>query len=62
MRIWDETSNATKQGERVDLHVGSIGFYILFPNGDEGVVLFIDIKVLYETVLQKVVKCPQAEC
>eukprot|EP00960_Hanusia_phi_P030335 748533-Hanusia_phi.AAC.1 len=54
VRVRDETRTCAHDGERIDLQVGRPGADAMLVQGDEGVVLFVDVEVLDEPLLEEV--------
>jgi hypothetical protein len=56
MRIWNKTGYGSKYSERFDFEMGGVMFNFILLNGNVGVVLFVTIQILNQTLLQKVVE------
>lgn len=62
MRIRDEACYNSKNRKRVDFHVSGGLSDFLFVERDEGVVFFVDIKVLNDAFFKEVWEVLKAQC
>ena len=59
--VGDQACHATQDGEGFNFHVGVLGGEFVFVQGDQGVVLLVDVQVLNYTTFEEVCEVLKTE-